>query len=139
MKRLILVLLVFTFSFGVSYGLSFYVAKTGIDSGPEDTIYVGKAFTIEFYADFILGDSIRVGWSTPFRFYGFDSVKTLSSPGVFVSEPSFDNLWSYVFNPNTLPATLESWDGDLTNANGSGIIGDQLKTKKGGYPKEDSV
>jgi len=125
MKRLILALLFFTFSFGVSYGLSFDVVKTGTGSGPTDTIYVNKAFTIEFHASFIQGDSIRVGWSTPFRFYGFDSVKTLVSPGVFINESAFDNYWGFRFDPNNNSGTLESWDGDLTN-NAGGLTGDQF-------------
>jgi len=124
MRRLILSLMILVLSFGVSYGLSFRAEKTG--SGTTTGIYVNEAFVIEIWADFVGDDTLRITWSTPFRFYGTDSVTTLTSAGVFVNNTTFDGYWTMMlFHPNNNSLCLESWDGDLTN-NAGGLTGDQF-------------
>jgi hypothetical protein len=124
MRRLILSLIIVVLSFGVSHALSFSVDKTG--SGPTGTLYVNQAFTIGFYAHFIEGDSVRLSWSTPFRFYGTGNVTSLTTPGTFVPDAAFDAYFDFGFNPSNNASTLESWDGDLTNSAVGGIDGDQF-------------
>ncbi len=124
MKRLILAMIIVILSFGVSYGLSISVVKTGGGSDP-NAINVNQPFTIEFYATFAEGDSARLAWSTPFRFYGTDSVTTLTGPGVYVPDAAFDASFTFHYDPTTNSSFLESWDGDLAN-NAGGVTGDQF-------------
>jgi PKD repeat protein len=124
MKRIGISLLFLILSYGLSYGLSFDVAKVGGGDDPT-SIAVNESFTIEFYANFIEGDSVRLSWSTPFRFYGTDGVTTLTAAGTFVSDASFNSYFDFGFNPSNNASTLESWDGDLTD-NAGGLTGDQF-------------
>ena len=118
MKRVSFALILVILSFGLSYGLDFYVVPSGSGVyGTPDSINTGdKPFTIEFWANFTSGDELRLAWSTPFLFYGQNGLTTLTGAGTLVQDAAFDAIWDM----GVFTTYKESWDGDLTNMDAGG-------------------
>jgi len=77
--------------------------------GHPDTIHPWPTINVEIYVD--NDDIVRLGWSSPFRFTGTDSIKYITPQAAvddFVT-PEFAAIWDM----GTFTAT-ESWDGDLS-------------------------
>lgn len=120
-------LLIFSLIFisGTAYPLDIWVDFTGpavVDYEGSQAIKPGDEFNVNIYAENTVSDPARLGWSSPFHFYGTDLVTTLAGPMEALVDPSFEDVWDMgIFT------AVESWDGDLTNFECTGgLVGDQF-------------
>ena len=116
-KAILLAFLLIIVPFYFSYGLNITAEFTGpgIIYDMEEKIQVQSPFSVEIYFEYIPSDSARIGFSSPFRFYGTGDVTTLINPGHVSAGLDFS-----IFLPPYSGITYQSWDGDLTNGDPAG-------------------